>query len=251
MHFPKFWARGEHESVSVWRWSDSSLEDAQQQASARAIELAKMFAEQGRRFDRYSYGSRPLREEIVQTGAELVVSRNLYGALVLNASRAMFIDIDLGDEVTAQQEQQGMTRVRAWAEGHRELALRVYRTYAGLRALVTSHVFDPKTEASTALLNEIGSDPLYVKLCHAQSSFRARLTAKPWRVGVHPPRTRFPFESDDEAAQFRAWQAEYDLASLGFSACRHVATLNDASVHDEIAPVLEIHDRLACGDRLA
>ena len=248
MHFPKFWAKGTHDMATVWRWSDVSQADAQQQADARAVALAKLFAEGGR-FDRYSYGTRPLREEIVQTlDASAVVTRNLYGALVLNASRAMFIDIDLGEGVAPGP---GLARVKTWATKHPELAVRVYRTYAGLRALVTSHVFDPKSEQATALLKEVGSDPLYVKLCHAQSSFRARLTAKPWRVGMRPPRVRFPFENEDAEAELRAWLSEYDTATLGFSACTHVETLNDATVHDDIAPVLQLHDRMACGERLA
>ena len=49
----------------------------------------------------YAYAERPLREEIVE---ELrtprgefvgVVTRNSYGSLVLNASQAMFVDVDL------------------------------------------------------------------------------------------------------------------------------------------------------------
>ena len=49
----------------------------------------------------YAYGTRPLREEIIQeihsragdiTG---IVTRNSYGCLVLNTAEAMFVDVDL------------------------------------------------------------------------------------------------------------------------------------------------------------
>ena len=55
--------------------------------------LAEIFAS-GQQLDRYSYGDRPVREEIVQTlSRDAVVTRNAYGALVLNAARAMGIEV--------------------------------------------------------------------------------------------------------------------------------------------------------------
>jgi hypothetical protein len=246
MHFPKFWARGEHDSARVWRWSDVSVEDAQRQADARAIELAKIFAEQGRRFDKYSYGSRPLREEIVQQSDGVVISRNLYGALVLNAARAMFVDIDFGEESSPALDKQALERAHAWA-GRHGVTMRVYRTFAGQRWLVTSASFDPKT--STDMLRDAGSDPLYVKLCVTQESFRARLTPKPWRLGIRPPRDRFPFASQDNEAEFRIWQAAYERKSAGYVACKLLETVGNAPVAADIAPVIEQHDRMGCGDR--
>jgi hypothetical protein len=247
MHFPKFWAKGSHDMATVWRWSDVSLEDARQQADARARELAKLFTEQGRPFDRYSYGSRPLREEIVDTRDGAVISRNLYGALVLNAERAMFVDIDFGDDPTPEHEQRALADARAWAQRH-SLAMRVYRTFAGLRYLVTSATFDPKAPGTTQLLQDAGSDPLYVKLCAAQSSFRARLTPKPWRVGLRPPHERFPFESEDNEANFRTWQAGYERASARYAACKVMDEIANSPAHADVAPILELHDRMACSD---
>ena len=58
----------------------------------------------GEELNRYGYGERPLREEITQpvsssAGSEIaVVTRNLYGALVLNTLNAMFIDIDFPEK---------------------------------------------------------------------------------------------------------------------------------------------------------
>ena len=245
MHFPKFWARGEKDSARVWRWSDVSVEDAQQQADQRAIELAKIFAEQGRRFDKYSYGSRPLREEIVEQTDGVVISRNIYGALVLNAANAMFVDIDFGEESTPERDKAALERGRAWAARH-GVTMRAYRTYAGQRWLVTSASFDPKT--STPMLQDAGSDPLYVKLCVTQASFRARLTPKPWRLGMRPPRARFPFTSQDDEADFRIWQAGYERKSAGYVACKLLETVGNAPVAADVAAVVEQHDRMGCGD---
>jgi hypothetical protein len=240
VHFPKFWAKGKAASATVWRWSDASLEDAQQQAAKRAQELAAIFAS-GRKLDRYSYGDRPVREEIIQTlSPEAVITRNVYGALVLNAARAMFIDVDGDDR---------LDELRSWAGNHPELGVRIYRTAAGLRALVTNRTFEPKSDEATSLLAEAGSDPLYVRLCQIQESFRARLTPKPWRVGIRPSKVRWPFETPEQKASLQHWVGNYDMASQQASVCELVETVGPSAVAPEIQPILELHDKLACGSR--
>ena len=224
----------------MWRWSDVSLADAQEQATKRAHELAEIFAS-GKRLDRYSYGDRPVREEIIQTLSEdAVVTRNVYGALVLNAARAMFIDVDGEDRIG---------QVRSWAANHRELGVRIYQTAAGLRMLVTNRTFSPKSGEATALLQAAGSDPLYVRLCQVQESFRARLTPKPWRVGIRPSKLRWPFESSEQKAALQHWVGNYDMASQQASVCKLVETVGPTEVAPEIAPILQLHDKLCCGNK--
>jgi len=244
MRFPRFWARGRSGPATCWRWSDASREDAQQQADARAAELARLFAS-GKPFDRYIYGDRPLREQVVHEAGDAIVTRNLYGALVLNTARAMFIDIDFGDD-TAHASRVG-DAFRAWASRHPELGVRVYRTAAGLRGLVATRTFDPASDEALALLREAGSDPLYVKLCKAQASFRARLTPKPWRVGMRMPPARWPFDDAAAEQRFRGWLAEYERASQRYSACELVETLGPTTIHRDLEPLVALHDQRACG----
>lgn len=242
MHFPKFWAMGRSGGAVCWRWSDASQAEAQQQADQRAVELAALLAS-GERLDRYSYGDRPMREEILEQQPGIAITRNVYGAVVLNAARAMFVDIDF--EGDPRREAPALDRLRRWA-GQHGLGVRAYRTAAGLRGLVTSGAFDPKT--SGALLREVGADPLYVKLCEVQQSFRARLTPKPWRVELRPPPVRWPFEDAGVERRFRDWVARYDAASAGHVACRLVEAIGPGAVAAEVAPVLALHDARACGD---
>ena len=248
MYFPAFWARGRAGSASVWRWSDVSVADAQRDADARAVELERLFAS-GQRLDRYGYFDRPVREEVLEQHPGLAITRNVYGAQILNAANAMFVDIDFADDPT--REPPALDRLRTWSSGH-GLATRVYRTAAGLRALVTNHTFDPKADATAALLHEVGCDPLYVRLCQVQISFRARLTAKPWRIALRPPSMRWPYDDPDMAERFQAWLASYEAASASVAACRFIEAIGPALVDPAIAPVLAVHDARACGtSRLA
>jgi len=243
MHFPKFWAKGESDSAVCWQWSDTSQEDAQAKADARAIELGKII-ESGRQPDRYGYGNRAMREQRIEEQPGLVVTRNAYGALVLNTERAMFVDVDFHDDPS--QEPGALASLRSLATQH-GLGTRIYRTAGGLRGLVTSATFDPKAPATSALLKEAGCDPLYIRLCQAQASFRARLTPKPWRLGMRPPHVRWPFEDEWVEGQFAQWQRTYEQKSRGTSVCKLVEHVGPQTVDAAVAPVVALHDARCVG----
>jgi hypothetical protein len=250
--------------ASCWRWSEISLEDAQQQADSRLMELAQLL-QAGTPLDRYAYSDRLLREQIVQTirPNAVVLTRNLYGAVVLNTSNAMFIDIDFaaqnptpsgsllgrlfGRSTAAPGPQElAVQRIRQWTSQRRDLGLRVYRTFAGLRCLVTTRTFDPKRSETIDLLRDVGSDPLYIRLCQAQARFRARLSPKPWRCGLRPPPVRYPWTRPQDELRFRQWQLTYEQSIQGYGVCTLLDRLGSTAVHSEIAPIIALHDQFAC-----
>jgi hypothetical protein len=274
MKIPKYWAKriqsvqspaGRPYLLVIWQWSDVSREDAQRQADDRVRELEQK-VRAGEPLHRYGYGERPLREEITQglsndTGREVaVVTRNVYGALVLNADNAMFIDIDFSDEGTSSstggesrwgfgkrapsQEDQHVERITAWAGRYPDLGLRVYRTAAGLRCLITNQLFEPGQADTLDILRAFESDPLYVRLCQAQSCFRARLTPKPWRCNMNTPPARYPWENYDLEIRYRKWEQRYAQASRSYSVCKLVKQLGPQQVHPDVAAILALHDRM-------
>jgi len=128
------------------------------------------------------------------------------------------------------------------------LGMKVYRTPNGYRGLVTSQPYAPGSSEAEALLRSFESDDLYVKMCKAQQCFRARLTPKPWRIGMdNPPRT-FPFTAPQKQQAYDRWRADYDQRSRGYAACEALdaGPWGNADVHADIAPVLAMHDELAC-----
>ncbi|MBK8025367.1 MAG: hypothetical protein IPK19_29245 [Chloroflexi bacterium] len=275
MNIPKYWAKsgsrpvrvwGRTIDLAVWEWSNTSMAEAQRKAEAHLNETAQRL-EAGKGIPDYPYGERVLREEIVQTisnaeGAEVgIITRNAYGALIMNAAGAMFIDIDFPEVHTSlsprslfnrllgikpsrpDPEPEAVARVLDWAQQHPDLGLRIYRTCAGLRCLVTSQVFDPNSADTHAILTALHSDPLYVRLCRQQSSFRARLTPKPWRIGAGLP-GRYPRISSEDEDDHRLWLRTYEQAGLEVSVCRLVTSTGPQTVHPDIAPILTLHDQL-------
>ncbi|MCX7015470.1 MAG: hypothetical protein NTW86_23440, partial [Candidatus Sumerlaeota bacterium] len=75
MRFPKHWAKasqsgqdlkGKTLNCEAWGWSFESWDEARQNALDRAMRAFEAFRA-GRKPDRYAYGDRPVREEVVKT----------------------------------------------------------------------------------------------------------------------------------------------------------------------------------------
>lgn len=281
MKIPKYWAKSAQTvtnpddrafALAIWQWSDSSFQEAKQQADTRLADIARKVLA-GEELNRYSYGERPLREEINKVvqgdaGQELgVITRNRYGALVLNAARALFIDIDfpttnagatLANSIkqlfgakktpTVTPEQTVVENIRVWCDQRRDLGMVVYRTAGGARCLVTTDVFEPGQPAANEILNGLKSDPLYIKLCQSQGCFRARLTPKPWRCDMDTPPTEFPWQDNAAETKYRQWEQQYDRTISNYTTCRKLQQFGPQTVHPDVARIMQIHDELACTD---
>jgi hypothetical protein len=270
MRIPRYWSKGESvgsrgNDVSCWRWSDVSVEDAKREADTRAAELVRIFESGVQLKTAYGY-DRPLREEIIEAvpgkTAPAIITRNAYGVLVLNTANAMFLDIDcsapspmrriarrlLSPRGSPSAEEQRLGGIQQWASVHPNLGMRIYRTFAGFRCLITNQIFDLADDATIQLLAGSGSDPLYIRLCKTQGCFRARLTPKPWRCGVPRPPNRYPWTNPAEESHFRNWLTAYEQSIQRYCVCRFVRHLGPQEVHRDIQPILDLHDRRVCDD---
>jgi hypothetical protein len=124
----RYWARepgeasgpeGSRVRVVSRGWSNDSLEAARAQARDTARRIAERLAARATERRQYLYGERPLPEPVVREfrggGDEprAVVTRNAYGALVLNAPALMFVDIDRDDGPAAATGRSLAAGVRA------------------------------------------------------------------------------------------------------------------------------------------
>jgi hypothetical protein len=272
MNFPKFWAQGRSGAFTSWRWSNTSLEEAQSTATQNAQRLAALFdADPDRRLDRYAYADRPLREPVLQEirnaagDLSAVVTRNSYGCHVLNAARALFVDVDLpeaakGGALVGEKLRAGIgalfghkaqppedpvqaiiAKAEDWAKRQSGWNWRIYRTSAGLRFLATHALFDPKDPVCQAVFDATGADPLYRKLCQTQECFRARLTPKPWRCDIGNPPNRWPFLDHAAELAFNSWDGSYQSASRLKASC-NLLSEGTGQIHDELRPLVKLHD---------
>lgn len=261
----------------MWGCSPTSVEDARgdaqrrYDAARRRIEEGKLHDTSPGEFDprSYLYGRSLLREELLEEipgsrGATVAIrTRNRYGAEVLNAANALFIDVDLPEDSLGSRvialfsgkpmalERRVLDRVRRALESVSGASFRVYRTAAGFRVLGTDRLYEPGAEAVVELMRAAGTDPEFMTLCRVQQCFRARLTPKPWRIDHPKPPTSFPFASGADEARMRRWRETYDAARERHAVCRFVEEVGPRRVHADMARVLELHDRATrAGDDL-
>jgi len=269
MRFPRHWALGRSGAGVAWGWSDVSPEAAQADALARAIRLEALLRG-GRRPERQDgyYFGRPMRElvlhEVVRSSAGLsvAVTRNASGAEVLNAAHALFVDVDLpapsapgffarlfgakplGRDDPASAESAAVARAVRWAAAHPSWGWRIYRTAAGLRLLATHAPFRPGDDLVQEAFRELGADPLYARLCHAQACFRARLTPKPWRLGLRTSPPPWPWADAAAEAEFVAWERSYRAAADGYATCELLRVVGNPEIHPELRELLAWHDEV-------
>lgn len=267
MKIPRYWfrarlpsARGGEATLTAWGWSFDGPAEARQLAEERLARLVER-VRSGEPIPRagYLYGDRPLREEIVEEhpspddGATMLVTRNSYGALILNTAGAMFVDVDLPPpprqgllarlfgKIPPQDDTVELARLRSRLEALPG-RFRIYRTAAGWRVLATDRLYEPASAEAQAAMAKMGADPAYRQLCRVQESFRARLTPKPWRCGQSNPPSPFPREDARDRARFERWLGRYGEACRDKATCRLVESVADEWITPQLAPVVDLHD---------
>ncbi len=281
MKIPLFWTKETYTGTDPYGGKitclayGSSLKDlaeAKQDAAERARRIFDYLIK-NKEPRTYDYSERPLREEIKKTLQKerkdvAVITRNRYGALILNTASVCFADVDfpnieprgLIDAVLLlfsskrreqrRQESREATvkRVGEWAGENPNRSFRVYRTFAGLRLLFTDRLYNPASSEVADLFSSLGVDMLYRMLTEKQGCFRARLTPKPWRCKATNPPSQFPWEDERDEQIYRQWESDYKDKASGYTTCKLLKAFGKTNPRSEIKEIMEMHDRWACGD---
>lgn len=185
--------------------------------------------------------ARPVFEPVVrELDSRNVVTRNRYGAEVLNSEETCFIDIDhvrrtigefwrtlFGGARSAEAILVARMEAALALPENADLGFRLYRTAAGFRLAVEGRLLEPDGPRARKLMDFFNADRIYERLCVSQKCYRARLTPKPTRIHMR--------RYQDEAS----WVEEYDRRRRGHAVCRFVCakgrSLDSAaiSLHDE------------------
>lgn len=140
-------------------------------------------------------------------------------------------------------------RVHGFVATHSGWVLRLYRTPVGLRVVAIHRRFSPDEPAVTELFAALGADRDYVRLCRLQRCFRARLSAKPWRIGVtdrlRPRPGVWPITDPEKLERRREWVGRYEARARGFAACRFLEEIGDGFGDPKAADVVRWHDELS------
>ncbi len=151
-------------------------------------------------------------------------------------------------EASHKPEEAALARIDAFIASHPDWSLRLYRSPAGLRVMATQRAFDPLEPAVSEFFAALDVDPLYASLCREQRCFRARLTAKPWRIAMQdrlsPRSARWPVAPELTEAR-QAWIADYEQRAKAFAACRFLKRIGKDRTDPALSAAIKLHDRLS------
>ena len=249
------------ETFTVWGASNESQESAMQHAKERLKKFKAMVNNEFTDKSDYEYGF--IREEVLDEiladdGTVLAaLTRNNYGAIILNAVNVMFGDMDESEPgffgrlfgKKKKDKDYYLEKIEQYQKENSDLSIIVYETFAGLRFVITNRTYDlENTHDRMSMLKMFAAlevDPLYLRLCQQQGCFRARLTPKPWRINTERPPSRYPRSDRREINHFEEWLRGYERASTSKTVVNVLKEFGGAHTHPDVRKILDIHDRQA------
>lgn len=236
--------------------SERSQEHADEVLRAKEEKYRRCRSGEEKKSPPHSDYETPIAEELCETLDEHnAVTRNHYGARVLNTEELLFLDIDYvplrfrewAGSLIGRPAPDVKTRIFDRIEelsGKPEfegIGFRVYETCKGVRLLLSMNAKNfLRSPEMVPLFRRFGADPLYRDLCIRQNCCRARLTPKPARIGMKTLlKFHFPYREEDKAA-IREWIAEYEKKSENYAVCRLKARFGKRFT----SPAIEFHDRV-------
>lgn len=144
-------------------------------------------------------------------------------------------------------EQRANERIDAFVLANPEWSFRVYRTPAGFRLLAMHRTFDPSEPAVEACFGALQADTIYALMCARQHCFRARVSPKPWRIGIsshmRPRPGVWPVKPEQMPVR-EQWIAEYERAARDYASCRYVRTVGSGVVDPIADDICKLHDSM-------
>ena len=239
---------GEMKDITTYGGSNDSMDDAASKAKDKMEKVKRKINGERRIFDEYEV---EIREEILKViDDKAIITRNRYGAQILNAESLMFLDIDkpktsfgsLFKKSNPQQDKENiyeMVRKLAGGSKYSGLNFRIYETFQGARVIVLGKDFNPLDNATFSMMKEFNCDALYTSICRKQNCFRARLTPKPRRINLQSYKVKYPLETVD--IQFENWLQAYERESRNYNVCKFIGQVGTSHF---IPEAVRLHDEL-------
>jgi hypothetical protein len=145
-------------------------------------------------------------------------------------------------------ERRNLDRIHRFWTAHPDWGLRIYRTPNGYRVIATHRNFEPSDPMVDQCFAFLQTDPQYRRMCQKQQCFRARVTGKPWRMGIQDHMRPRPgvWPVEGPALRMRQqWLQRYDQVAPQFAACHFEQSLGPEIQDPAIQSVVALHDRLS------
>lgn len=136
-------------------------------------------------------------------------------------------------------------RIEKFLESRPDWHLRIYRTPGGIRTIAMHRTFSADDPEVAECFEALGADRQYARMCRLQKCFRARVSPKPWRIGmtrhIRPGRGAWPAPPEVQP-QRKAWIEDYENRAKAYAACRFMESAGSMSSTSRTSAVCRLHD---------
>jgi len=157
------------------------------------------------------------------------------------------------EQFAEQAMQSNLEKISLFIADNPKWGLRIYRTPAGMRIMVMHDVFLPNDPAIHNFFASVNCDPIYSLMCRRQECFRARVSPKPWRIGLEGedirirPKGVWPIKVACMTER-KEWIARYEKLAEGFASCRFYKSIGSDVVHNKCEKLRIVHDQYSKAD---
>lgn len=144
-----------------------------------------------------------------------------------------------------QKYQENILLIKETISKQPDWRLRVYKTPKGIRLLAMHKTFDPREQEVKDFFTSLKIDKIYQQMCSNQNCFRARVSAKPWRIGIESHLKPRPgvWPINPEKIHLREqWVSTYEEKASAFAACKFIEELGTGVAHSKAREIQMIHD---------
>ena len=97
------------------------------------------------------------------------------------------------------------------------------------------------------LMNQLCVDKTYMLFCLRQNCFRARLTPKPWRIGIKRLDIQYPPKNNEENLKYLDWVNKYNDKKNNFSSTKLKFEIGSGIVNPDFIDIIKTHDNYHIG----
>lgn len=144
--------------------------------------------------------------------------------------------------LTTEFEKHSVYQVSKILKNYPNINLRFYRTTNGWRLIETSAFHEPKSADVWNLMTKLCVDKTYMLFCLRQNCFRARLTPKPWRIGMQRLDIRYPPDTKDNEQKYLQWIGEYNKIKNNFSTIKFKFEMGSCVHNSNVDKIITFHD---------
>ena len=153
-------------------------------------------------------------------------------------------------KIRGDEDKISMEKIQKFSNQNPKWHLRIYKTPKGLRVLVMHKTFSTNEDEAIDFLKKLNSDSIYVQMCKNQNCFRARVSPKPWRIGISRlgPRPGVWPIKEERMSDRKKWVEKYEKVANRYASCRFREKIGSDAIDAKAEFIRSVHDKYCRAD---